>query len=111
MTSWKKMVKTTKDIEKKLKKCETKSKEQSILFVFHTLFLQMGIYLFVEPSVAIDTLQVRLNSFNIFIWLFIDNIGNKTYCFYIFRSYKIVMNTILTISKTKKKTNSIGSKL
>lgn len=58
MSSWKKMIKTTKDIEKKLKKCENKSKEQSILFVFHTLFLQMGLYLFVEPSVASDTLEV-----------------------------------------------------
>jgi len=76
------MVKTTKDIEKKLKKCETKSKEQSILFVFHTLFLQMGIYLFVEPSVAIDTLQVRLNSFNILVWLFIDHIGNKLFLYF-----------------------------
>lgn len=63
MTSWKKMIKTTKVIEKKLKKCETKSKEQSILFVFHTLFLQMGIYLFVEPSVAIDTLQELQNCY------------------------------------------------
>ncbi|KAL4148695.1 hypothetical protein QTP88_002866 [Uroleucon formosanum] len=43
--------KTSKD------KCETKSKEQSILFGFHTLFLQLGIYLFVEPSVTIDSLQ------------------------------------------------------
>lgn len=59
MNSWKKMIKTTKDIEKKLTKCESKSKEQSILFVFHTLFLQMGLYIFVEPSVAIDTLEVR----------------------------------------------------
>lgn len=59
MNSWKKMVKTTKDIENKLKKCENKSKEQSILFVFHTLFLQMGLYIFVEPSVAVDTLEVR----------------------------------------------------
>lgn len=58
MNSWKKMIKATKDIEKNLKKCENKSKEQSILFVFHTLFLQMGLYLFVEPSVAIDTLEV-----------------------------------------------------
>ncbi|XP_026809583.1 rDNA transcriptional regulator pol5-like isoform X2 [Rhopalosiphum maidis] len=63
MNSWKKMFKTTKDIEKKLKKCETKSKEQSILFVFHTLFLQLGIYLFVEPSVAIDTLQELQNCY------------------------------------------------
>lgn len=53
------MIKTTKVIEKKLKKCENKSKEQSILFVFHILFSQMGLYLFVEPSVAIDTLDVR----------------------------------------------------
>lgn len=59
MSSWKKMIKTTKDIEKKLKKCKDKSKEQSILFVFHILFSQMGLYLFVEPSVAIDTLDVR----------------------------------------------------
>lgn len=59
MNSWKKMIKTTKDIEKTLKKCENKSKEQSILFVFHVLFLQMGLYLFIEPSVAIDTLDVR----------------------------------------------------
>lgn len=58
MNSWKEMIKTTIDIEKKLKKCKSKSKEQSILFVFHILFLQLGIYLFVEPSVAIDTLQV-----------------------------------------------------
>lgn len=55
------MIKTTKDIEKRLKKCENKSKEQSILFVFDTLFLQMGLYIFVEPSVAIDTLEVRIN--------------------------------------------------
>lgn len=61
MISWKKMIKTTKDIEKNLKKCESKSKEQSILFVFHALFLQMGLYIFVEPSVAIDTLEVRYN--------------------------------------------------
>lgn len=59
MKSWKKMFKTIQDIEKKLIKCEKKSKEQSILFVFHILFLQMGLYLFVEPSVAIDTLDVR----------------------------------------------------
>lgn len=59
MDIWKQMIKTTKNIEKKLVKCESKSKEQSILFVFHTLFLQMGLYIFVEPSVAIDTLQVR----------------------------------------------------
>lgn len=52
------MIKTTKNIEKKLRKCKNKSKEQSILFVFHTMFLQMGLYLFVEPSVAIDTLEV-----------------------------------------------------
>lgn len=60
MNCWKKMIKTTKDIEKRLKKCENKSKKQSILFVFHTLFLQMGLYIFVEPLVAIDTLEVRL---------------------------------------------------
>jgi len=58
MNSWKRMIKITKDIEKKLKKCESKSKEQSILFVFHIIFLQMGLYLFVEPSVATDTLEV-----------------------------------------------------
>jgi len=58
MNSWKRMIKITKDIEKKLKKCENKSKEQSILFVFHILLLQMGLYLFVEPSVATDTLEV-----------------------------------------------------
>jgi len=52
------MIKTTKDIEKRLKKSKNKTKEQSILFVFHTLFLQMGLYLFIEPSVAIDTLEV-----------------------------------------------------
>lgn len=61
MNSWIKMIKITKDIEKRLKKCESKSKAQSILFVFHILFLQMGFFLFVEPSVAIDTLDVSLN--------------------------------------------------
>jgi len=61
MKIWKQMIKTTRDIEKRLKKCENKSKEQSILFVFHTLFLQMGLYIFVEPSVAIDTLEVKIN--------------------------------------------------
>lgn len=59
MNSWKRMIKITKDIEKKLKKTTDKSKEQSILYVFHILFLQMGLYLFVEPSVAIDTLEVK----------------------------------------------------
>jgi len=58
MNNWKKMIKVTKDIEKKLMKCENKSKEQSILFVFQILFLQMGLYLFVESSVAVDTLEV-----------------------------------------------------
>lgn len=52
------MSKTTKEIEKKLKKCESKSKEESIFFVFHTMFLQMGLYLFVEPAIAKDTLEV-----------------------------------------------------
>ncbi|VVC26651.1 Armadillo-type fold,DNA polymerase V,Armadillo-like helical [Cinara cedri] len=63
MNNWKKMIKTTKDIEKKLKKCADKSKEQSILFVFHILFLQMGLYLFVEPSVAIETLEELQNCY------------------------------------------------
>jgi hypothetical protein len=61
MSCWEKMIKTTKEIEEKLKKCKAKSKEQSILFVFHTLFLQLGLYIFVEPSVAIDALEVRYN--------------------------------------------------
>lgn len=59
MNNWKNMIKTIKDIEKKLKKTTDKSKEQSILFVFHILFMQMGLYLFVEPLVAIDTLEVK----------------------------------------------------
>lgn len=62
MKSWKKMIKITKDIKKRLKNSENKSKEQSILFVFQTLFLQMGLYIFIEPSVAIDTLEVRIYS-------------------------------------------------
>ncbi|XP_050532130.1 uncharacterized protein LOC126900458 [Daktulosphaira vitifoliae] len=57
LSVWKLVLKTTKEIEKKLKKCESKSKEESILFVFHTMFLQMGLYLFVEPVIAKDTLE------------------------------------------------------
>ncbi|XP_050437310.1 uncharacterized protein LOC126843678 [Adelges cooleyi] len=60
---WKVMTKTTREIEKKLKKCQSKSKEESILFVFHIMFLQMGLYLFVEPSVAKETLEELQNCY------------------------------------------------
>lgn len=105
MNCWQKMIKTTKDIEKKLKKCEAKSKEQSILFVFHTLFLQLGLYIFVEPSVAIDALEVRCN-------MKLKSFVIVTPFFNIFRNCKIVMNIIKLINKKMKiMMNLIGLKL